>query len=122
MNAALWIVQALLAMGFLMAGVMHGFRQEQAKARSKWMADVSPALLGFIGVAELLGAIGLILPALTRILPWLTPLAAVGLAIIMFLAMVFHARRGEYRNIVLNFVVFALAAFVAYGRWVVSPP
>jgi uncharacterized membrane protein YphA (DoxX/SURF4 family) len=121
MNIVLWILQVLLAIMFFLAGVMHGFQQERAKAQFKWPADVSPGLLTFIGVAEILGAIGLILPALTGVLPWLTPLAALGLAVIMLLAIIFHARRREYPNIVVNLILLILAAFVAYGRWMVVP-
>jgi uncharacterized membrane protein len=121
MNIVLWILQVLLAIAFLLAGVLHGFRQEQAKSQLKWPAALPPALLTFIGIAEILGAVGLILPELTSILPWLTPLAALGLATIMILAIGFHARRGEYRNIVFNLILFVLAAFVGYGRWVLSP-
>ena len=118
MNIILWILQGILAIAFVMAGVMHAFQQEQSRARLKWPAAVVPALLTFIGIAEILGAGGLILPMLTGILPWLTPLAALGLAIIMALAMGFHARRAEYQNIVFNLVLFVLIAFVAYGRWI----
>ncbi len=121
MNIVLWIVQVLLAIGFLMAGVMHGFQQERAKAQFKWPADVSPGLLTFIGICEILGAVGLILPALTGVLPWLTPLAALGLAVIMLLAIGFHAMRREYPNIVFNLILLVLAAFVAYGRWAIVP-
>ena len=121
MNIVLWVLQALLAVMFLMAGVMKAFQYERAKAQLKWVGDVSHGLVTFIGVSELLGGIGLILPALTRILPWLTPLAAVGLAVVMVLASGFHATRREYSNIATNAVLFVLAAFVAYGRFVIAP-
>lgn len=65
--------------------------------------------------------IGIILPALAGILPWLTPWAAVGLALIMLLAAVFHLVRREYANIVFNLVLLVLAAFVAYGRFFIVP-
>jgi uncharacterized membrane protein len=87
----------------------------------KWVGDVSHGLVTFIGVSELLGGIGLILPALSHILPWLTPLAAVGLAVVMVLASGFHATRREYSHIATNVVLFVLAAFVAYGRFVIAP-
>jgi putative oxidoreductase len=74
------------------------------------------ALLRFIGVAELAGGLGLILPAATRIRPMLTPLAALGLATIMTLAFVFHIQRGEWDALPVNAVLGALAAFVAWGR------
>lgn len=117
LNLILWIVQTILAALFLMAGVMKAFQYERAKASLPWVKDVSKGLVTFIGISELLGGLGLILPLLTGILPWLTPLAAAGLAVIMILAMVFHAMRRESSAIIFNLVLFALAAFVAYGRW-----
>lgn len=121
MNIVLWILQVLLAAMFLMVGVLHGFQQERAKAQMKWPAALQPGLLTFIGVCEILGAVGVILPALTGILTWLTPLAALGLASMMVLAAGFHALRREYPNIVFNLILLALTAFVAYGRWVLAP-
>src|SRR3954447_15954527 len=120
-NIALWIVQVLLAGMFGMAGVMKAFQYERAKATLPWVKDVSRGLVTFIGVSELLGGVGLLLPALTGILPWLTPLAAVGLGIIMVLAIGFHSTRREAQSVVFNVVLFALAAFVAYGRFFVMP-
>jgi hypothetical protein len=69
----------------------------------------------------MLGAIGLILPALTGILPWLTPLAGAALALVMLLAGFFHAARREYSGIAVNLVLLALAAFIAYGRLAIAP-
>lgn len=82
---------------------------------------VPTAFRRFIGIAEILATIGLILPGLTNILPWLTPLAATGLVILMISAAIFHLARREYPNIVFNLILFALAAFVTYGRFVVAP-
>lgn len=121
MNIGLWGVQVILALMFLMAGVTKGFQYDRAKASLPWVKDVSKGLVTFIGISELLGGLGLLLPALTGFLPWLTPLAAVGIAIIMVLAAGFHARRGEYQGIVFNLVLLALAVLVAYGRWFVRP-
>jgi len=73
------------------------------------------------GAVEILGALGVILPRLTRILPVLTPLAAAGLALIMAVAISFHARRKEYSAIGVTGLLFLLAAFVAYGRWFLVP-
>jgi uncharacterized membrane protein YphA (DoxX/SURF4 family) len=81
MNIALWIVQAILAAMFLMAGVMKGFQYELARASLPWVKDVPRRLTNFIGVSELLGGLGLVLPMLTGIWPWLTPLAALGLTV-----------------------------------------
>jgi len=121
MNIVLWLVQVLLALVFLMAGAPKAFQYERAKAPMEWVADVPQGLVTFIGSAEMLGAVGLILPALTGILPRLTPLAAVGLVIVMLLAGGFHVTRREYSHVVTNLVLFALAAFVAYGRFTVVP-
>lgn len=121
MNVALWILQVLLGLAFLMAGYNHGFRIEQARIQMAWMTAVPDNLLRFIGTSEILGALGLILPAVTGILPILTAWAAVGLVLIMVLAAIFHLQRGEYPNIIINLILLALAAFVAYGRFVLVP-
>ena len=121
MNIALWIVQVLLAGMFLMAGVMKAFQYERAKASLPWVKDVPRGLTTFIGISELLGGLGLLLPALTGILPWLTPLAGAGLALIMILSIGFHASRREGPAIAFNSVLLALAAFVAYGRFLIVP-
>ena len=118
MNIALWIVQGLLAAAFLMAGGMklakpHGDLAEQMD----WVEDFSPRTVKLIGVVELLGAIGLVLPGVTGIAPVLVPLAAVGLALDMVGAAVLHARRSETSMIVSNAVLFAFAAFIAWGRF-----
>lgn len=117
MNIALWVVQALLALAFLMAGSMKAFQYEKAKATMAWVKDVSKGLVSFIGLAEILGALGLVLPAVLGLPAILTPLAAAGLVLTMLLAAGFHLKRGENQAIVANLVLGALAAFVAYGRW-----
>jgi uncharacterized membrane protein len=117
----LWILQVLLALGFLGAGITHATRRDRATGRMAWMLAVPQPLLTTIGVLEVAGAAGLILPALTGILPWLTPLAAALLAILMAFAAAFHVRRGEVANIAFNVALGALAAFVAYGRFVLEP-
>lgn len=121
MTYALWIVQALLAAFFLVAGVMRITLPIDTLAAQAWVRDVPTELVRFIGVAETLGAIGLLVPALTRIQPWLTPLAAVGLALVMLLATGFHLTRGEGFYAVVTFVLLVVSAFVAYGRWQVAP-
>lgn len=121
MNIALWIVQVLLAGIFLLAGAMKAFQYERAKTSLPWVKDVSRGMVTFIDISELLGGLGLLLPALTGILPWLTPVAAAGLALIMVLAIVFHASRHEGQAIGFNGVLHLLAVFVAYGRFVPIP-
>ena len=118
MNIALWIVQGLLAAMFGLAGFMHGFQMEKARAQFAWAKDAPDALLRFVGTAEILGALGLILPTATGILPWLTPLAAIGLAIIQALATFsVHLPKKEFNVIPFNVVLLALAVLVVIGRW-----
>ena len=124
MDLALWIIQVVLALAFLVWGSAHVFRFESlaASPRSSWVGAVGQANLRVIGVLEILGAIGLVLPAATGILPWLTPLAAAMLALLMVFAIAFHARRpGEAQNIVLNVVLGVMSLAVAWGRFVVEP-
>jgi len=119
MNIALWFVQFLLAVQFLWHGYFMIAPPPNLPETARWVYDLAPALRIFIGVAELLAAAGLILPGLTRIRTGLTPLAALGLALIMILAIVFHLQRGE--GFVINVVVLVLSSFVAYGRRRVKP-
>jgi uncharacterized membrane protein YphA (DoxX/SURF4 family) len=117
LSVALWIAQVLLAAFFLMAGVQHGLRPvADAAVNSPWIRDVPLPLLRFIGIAELAGGVGVILPALLRIRPGLTSLSALGLAVIMLLAIPFHVMRGEARFVGMHAVVAAVALFVAWGR------
>lgn len=117
MNVFLWILQALLAVMFAMAGVMKSTRPKDRLApKLPWVEDFPSGMVKFIGVAELAAALGLILPAATGIAPVLTPLAA-GLVIVMIGAMITHARRKEPQAIAFNVVLLILAAVVAWGRF-----
>jgi uncharacterized membrane protein YphA (DoxX/SURF4 family) len=118
MTVALWIVQGLLALLFLFAGVMKFIMTVEEMTKD---IPLPGAFLRFIGVAEILGAIGLILPGLLRIKPGLTPLAAAGLAIIMVGATVITLTTGAVAMALMPFVVGILAMFVAYGRWRLAP-
>jgi uncharacterized membrane protein YphA (DoxX/SURF4 family) len=123
-NLVLWIGQILLALAFAGAGWRHAmqFERGSTRARMGWMTAVGRDRLRVIGILEMVGAIGLILPAATGILPWLTPVAATCLAVLMVFAIVLHARRsGEVPNIVGNAVLGIIAALIAYGRFVVAP-
>ncbi|WP_022890432.1 DoxX family protein [Agromyces italicus] len=96
MIIALWIVTAMLALAFVMAGTMKAVTPyERVGEKMPWVEDVNPAQLKGIGVLEAIGAIGLILPAATGIAPWLTPVAAFGLAGMMAVAVGLHIRRRE---------------------------
>jgi len=116
MNVALWIVQGLAALGFVYSGWLKAVQYEKARASWGWVQDVPKGLVVFIGSVEWLGALGLILPEATAIWPILTPIAATGLAAVVFLGALFHIRRKEYRDIGVNVVFFALAIFIAIGR------
>ena len=117
MNIALWIVAGLLALAFLGAGSMKAFRPKDAlRANMGWVDDYSDTMVKVIGWLEILAAIGLILPAVTGIAVILTPLAALGLVLVMIGAIVVHTRRKEYQGLPVNVVLLLLAAFVAWGR------
>ena len=118
MTYALWIVQGLLALLFLFAGVMKFIMSIEEMTRQ---IQMPAAFLWFIGVAEICGGLGLILPSLLRIRPGLTPLAAAGLVIIMIGATIVSLMIGPIALAVMPFVVGLLAAFVAYGRWKLAP-
>ncbi|PYM31235.1 MAG: DoxX family protein [Candidatus Rokuibacteriota bacterium] len=118
MTYALWIVQSLLALLFLFAG---GMKLVLPLEQLAGPITLPGPLLRFIGVAEALGALGLILPGLLRIRPGLTPLAAAGLVIIMLGAIVLTLVAGLVAVALISLVVGLLAAFVAYGRWRLAP-
>ena len=119
MNIILWVVQVLLAGMFGMAGIMKTFQTAKAKEQMPWAKNRSDTFVRFVGTAEILGALGLFLPLLTGILPWLTPLAAAGLAVIQLLAIFTeHLPKKEYKVIPINMLLLALSIFVVAGRWV----
>jgi uncharacterized membrane protein YphA (DoxX/SURF4 family) len=118
MTWVLWIVQALLALLFLYAG---GLKLILPVEEMTAQIPMPGMFLRFLGVAEVLGAVGLIVPGLTRIRPGLTPLAAAGLVIIMVGAIVITFMYMPASWAVLPLVTGGLAAFVAYGRWRLAP-
>lgn len=122
MSIVLWIVQILLALAFIAAGAMKAFQPYETMAgRMPWVEDYSPGAVRGIGAAEILGGIGLALPAAVGILPILTPIAALGLALIMVLATIHHARRKESSQMGFTLVLLALLLFVAWGRLSLAP-
>jgi putative oxidoreductase len=122
LRASLWATQAVLALAFGVSGATKAFLPLDRVARMiPWSPDVAPALLRFIGTTELLAAVGLVLPSLLRVRPRLTPLAALGLVVVMTLASGFHALRHEPAGIVANLALGGLAAFVAWGRLRAAP-
>jgi VIT1/CCC1 family predicted Fe2+/Mn2+ transporter len=122
-NTVLWILQIALCLKSVSVAYTHAFRTDQAKwqqGMQRFGAAARP-LLALIALLAFLGGVGLILPAATGTLTWLTPLTAALLALMMLLAVRFHVACRETPNIVVGLVLFALAAFVSYGRWVIAP-
>ncbi len=119
MNTVLWIIASLLAVAFLAAGAMKLSRTREQLAASGmgWAADVGSGTVKLIGAVEVLGAIGLVLPALVDVATVLVPLAATGLALVMAGAAVVHLRRKEAQMVPVNLVLLVLAVVVAVGRF-----
>ena len=119
MNTVLWILQALLAAAFFAHGWIMLF--PPASLVEQMNASIAPVFRLFIGVAEVLAAIGLTLPGITRVMPWLVSWAAAGLMIVMVSATIFHVVRGEVSSAVTTLILLVLATVVAYMRWRVIP-
>ena len=116
-HISLWIVQFLLAAVNIMAGSMKLFQPiEEMSKTIPWVSEVSSGLVRFVGLSELAGGLGLLLPALLRFQPRLTVLAALGLALVQVMAAIFHLTRGEGSQIGINLVFAALAYLVYWGR------
>ena len=119
MNILLWVLQVLLAAAFLLHGVMMinpppEVAVQMNAALPRWFSL-------FIGVAEVFAAIGLTLPGMTRVMPWLVSWASAGIMIVMIAATVFHIARSENSSAAITFVLLLMATFVAYERWRVHP-
>ena len=119
LNVTLWVVQVLLALFF---GLASGLPKLVMPFDALPMPIPLPAaFIYFIGVAEILGALGLVLPGVTHIRPGLTPLAALGLVLVTIGAAVYQVAAGQPGNAVFALVIGLIAAFVAYGRWRLAP-
>lgn len=117
LNIGLWVAQALLAALYAMVGFMKLTSPiPELTAMMGWPGDFPAAFVRFVGAAELAGALGLILPMVTKIKPHLTILAALGLVAVQIGAMILHIARGEFEVLPINLVLLALAAFVVWGR------
>src|SRR4051812_3416738 len=119
MNIALWVLQVLLALAFMAHGLLFLFPPAA-------MVDLLNASLPrwfqlFLGIAEILAAVGLTLPGAARIQPWLVSWAAAGIMIVMIAATIFHVMRGEMSSAFTTFLLLLMATFVAYTRWRVLP-
>ena len=116
MNIILWILQIFFGLYFIAIGIMHFSPPAGLPAVMSWMYELPTWLHYVSGTAEILGGLGLILPGLTKIQTRLTPLAALGLALVMVGAVVYHITRGEIGNVVTNVVLLAIMLFIYYGR------
>jgi uncharacterized membrane protein YphA (DoxX/SURF4 family) len=122
LNGALWALQALFGFFFVGSGfgkvLLYDAALYAAAPRAvAWYAAVPQPLIVFIGICEVLGGVALILPAMARVKPMLTPLAAAGLTLTMILAAGFHILRGEYELVPANLLLGGVSAFIAVGRW-----
>jgi uncharacterized membrane protein len=117
MNLTLWIVQGLLAFAFIAVGSLKLFAYEKFKAQSekKRPVGITRGLAAFIGIAEITGGVGIVMPMAAGVAPWLSAWAAVGLATVMLLAIAYHVRRGE--SPAMPAILFVLALFVVFGRF-----
>ena len=119
MNIVLWVLQVLLALVFLAHGGLLLF--PPAAIVDQMNASLPRWFQLFLGIAEILAAVGLTLPGVTRIQPWLVSYAAAGIMFVMVCATVFHLVRGEVSSAMTTLVLLAVATFVAYARWRVAP-
>lgn len=117
LRTSLWAAQVALAAVFAMSGVVKLITPiAELSATMPWTGDVAPGFVRFIGLIDLAGGIGILLPSLTRIQPRLTVLAALGCIVLQTLAFAFHGTRGEFAVLPMNVVLVALSAFVLWGR------
>lgn len=122
LHVGLWVVQGLLAFAFLASGAMKLFTPlADLATKMAWVPSAGEPLVRFIGASEVLGALGLVLPSLTRIQPGLTALAGAALALVMVLGAGTHLAFDEARLVPVNVVLGGLAVFVAWGRFSRSP-
>lgn len=119
MNILLWVLQALLAAVFLAHGWL--LLAPPPEIAAQMLEALPRGFWVFLGVAEVLAAIGITLPGATRILPWLVPSAAGGLVIVMVSATIWHVVRSEISSALITLVLLAIATFVTYMRWRVAP-
>ena len=119
MNIVLWVLQVLLALAFFAHGLL--FLIPPPDIAVQMNASMPRWFSLFLGVAEILAAIGLILPGVTRILPWLVTWAAVGIMIVMVSATLYHLARSEWSSALVTFLLLAMAAYLAYMRARVMP-
>jgi uncharacterized membrane protein len=117
MHVTLWVAQVILAAFFIMGAVLKFQSIEKTAAMMPWVGQVPALVVRLLGMIDLLGAAGLILPSLLRIKPQLTPWTAVYIIALMLCAIIFHVSRGEASVIGVNIFCVVVAAFIAWGRF-----
>jgi uncharacterized membrane protein len=121
MNKVLWVLQVFAGIFFVFVGISHFIVPDGLPAMMDWMYDLDDTVHIVSGTAEILGGLGLVLPAVTRIQPRLVPLAAIGLAIVMAGAVVWHVGREEYQQVANNVVFVVILLIIAWGRGKTHP-
>jgi uncharacterized membrane protein YphA (DoxX/SURF4 family) len=123
MNTALWIIQIILGIKLLSVSFSHGLRQSQPSMREsiQKMGGHAESLHYGIAICTLIGTIGLLLPGMLRSAAWLTSATAILLSILLLASIFFHVKSREKPNIFVSLILFVFAAFIAYGRWVLTP-
>jgi uncharacterized membrane protein YphA (DoxX/SURF4 family) len=123
MNIGLWIAQYSLLGIYGAYGIYKTFWTDSARQKMSWAENRSVNFVRLVGISELLGAIGIVFPMLTGTLPWLTPLAAIGLTLIQLFAIsTEHLPKKEYKVLPLNLYFMAMSVFVLIGRWSLLTP
>jgi len=117
LNVSLWVAQSLLAAMFLIAGITKFTTSIEDQRKMEWAKHVSTGLIYFVGMVEVLGAIGLLLPAILKIKPWLTSWAATGVVLVMVLAAALNLSVGDTKPIVPILIIAAVGIFIAWGRF-----
>lgn len=116
-----WVFSGVLAIVFLVVGITKALRYGLARKAFAWVSDLPEPLVRFIGLVEILGALGLVLPVATGMYAWLTPVAAIALGLLVLMAASFHAVRRESDQVFLNVLLLILLGVVAYSRWSLLP-
>ena len=119
MGITLWVLQILLALAFFAHGWL--LLMPPPEIAAQMLASLPRWFWVFLGAAEILAAIGLMLPGLTRILPGLVPASAAGIVVVMVSATIWHIVRGEVSSAAITLVLLAMATFTAYARWRIAP-
>ncbi|TRX37390.1 DoxX family protein [Flavobacterium sp. ZT3R18] len=117
MNTTLWIIQGILATVFSLSGLIIYLLKNKLASKLSWLNEYSPNMVLFICTSKIVGALGLILPVYFKVLPILTPIAGFGLATIMILAIAYHFRKKEYKDLPAAILFLALSLFVAFNRF-----